>query len=59
MKPATFQLRNQNNINDKERSNRKNEKEERSNRKNEKEEYKNVYSIKPLKVAENVYYLQK
>jgi hypothetical protein len=50
MKPATFQIGNQNNTN---------EKEERSNRENEKEEYKNIYSIKPLKVAENVYYLQK
>lgn len=49
MKPATFQLRNQNNTNDK----------EERNRENEKEEYKNIYSIKPLKVAENVYYLQK
>jgi len=58
MKPATFQLRNQNNTNDKEERNNTNEENER-NRKNEKEEYKNIYSIKPLKVAENVYYLQK
>jgi hypothetical protein len=48
MKPATFQIGNQNNTNEKEQRNT-----------NEKQEQNNIYSIKPLKVAENVYYLQK